>query len=279
MKSFGARRTWRFLNYLVLVAGSFLALFPLCWLTLASFKNRMDILAYPPLLVFKPTLDNYLAIFAPTRMSFIAFWINSLIIDFSALVIAFAVAIPCAYALSRFRFKGSKGLLFYIFSIRFGPPIGVLIPYYIMFSNLHLIDTYGGMIILYQTIAIPLLIWLVQGYLKEIPKDLEEAAMVDGCSRLGAFVRVTLPLARNGIAAAGILTLTFLWNELLYAFVFTGTATKTAPVGIWGFRSYTQIEWGSMAAASMVTVVPVLVFGVLMQRHLVRGIVSGAIKG
>lgn len=270
---------WIASSYLILLFLCVIFTMPIFWLVLTSFKDRMTALAYPPKFLFNPTLDNYIEVLAPTRMPFTKMWVNSLIINSMALAISFAIGLPAAYAFSRLDFRGKSNLMFYVLSIRFAPAIGFLIPFYIIYRMFNLIDTHIGVTLIYQTISLPLVIWLMYGYFIEVPKELEEAAMVDGCSRLKVFFKITLPLVRYGLAATAILTLIFLWNELLFAFILTGNNAKTAPVGVWSYRGYTQIYWGQMAAASTLTMLPVLVFGIIMQRQLVRGLVLGALKG
>lgn len=263
-------------------------LIPIFWMVTSSFKLPKDILVMPPKWIFKPTLDNYLAVFFgkqtiagttfPEVEGFGRSLLNSVIISVGSTAIAMLIGLPVAYAMSRFRFNGKNLLAFFVLSIRMAPEIAVLIPFYILFSKFYLLDTYPALLIIYVTFNVSFVIWMMRGFFRDVPSELEDSARVDGCSRYGALFRITLPLAAPGMVATAIFVLLLAWNEFLFALVLTGKVTKTAPVAIYGFVSFHEVIWGSLFAAGTMITLPVLIFTLLVQRNLVRGLTMGAVK-
>lgn len=254
-------------------------LFPLFWMAEISFKQYKDVIAVPPKLVFRPTLDNYALAVSEKRTPFLHYFWNSGIVGLCSTVIALLVGVPAAYGFVRCRFPGKQNLKFWILTTRMAPPIAVLIPYFIIFNRLKLIDSYLTITLMHITINLALIVWMAISFIEEVPVELEEAAVIDGCSRIGSFLRVTLPLLAPGLAAISVLALIFSWNDLLFAVVLTGRRTATAPVLITSFITYQDIAWGKLTAASMLIMLPVIVFAFSVQKYILRGLTLGAVKG
>jgi multiple sugar transport system permease protein len=264
------------LIYLAALLVLFFSLFPIIWMVLISFKGQSDALAIPPRIFSRPTLGNYVA--AITTEGFGRYFINSLIVVLASVVISMSIGIPGAYALTRFEFRGKRQISLWILSVRIAPPIAFLIPFYVMYQRLHLLDTRVGLIIIYVAINLTITIWLMKGFFEDIPLEIEESALVEGCSPLQVFLGITLPLAMTGVAATAILIFIFTWNELMFAIVLTSNIAKTAPAGIYNFIGYNDIQWGELTAASTLVVIPVLVFILIMRKRLLRGLTFGAVK-
>jgi multiple sugar transport system permease protein len=264
------------LRRLAILVVILLAAFPVVWMVLMSFKTGIDALAMPPKWFFHPVSQNYLE--TMVEKGFLRYFLNSVIVACGSISIVLAVGIPAAYSLARFNFKGKRHLAFWILSTRMAPPITFLIPFFIMFRRLELTDTRLGLIIIHITINLALVIWMMRGFFREIPVEIEEAALVDGCSRLQVFLKIALPVSVTGIAATAILSSIFSWNELMFAIVLTSNVAKTAPAGIYNFIGYQEVRWGVLCAASVVVLIPVFVFIVLVQKWLIRGLTFGATK-
>ncbi|NPV53948.1 MAG: carbohydrate ABC transporter permease [Firmicutes bacterium] len=251
-------------------------LFPILWMLGISLKTRIDALAMPPRWFFRPTLENYKLVFA--NSDFLHGFENSLIIAVCSLALVLAAGVPAAYALARFKFTRKKDIAFWILSTRMAPPVSVLIPFYLMFRSVGLTDTKFALVIMHVTINLALVIWVMRSFFQEIPRELEEAALIDGCTPLSAFTRIVLPLSANGIVATAILGFVFSWNELMFALVLAGGGAKTAPAFVCNYISYQEIIWGQLAASGVIVSVPVLIFIGMVQKYLVRGLALGALK-
>ncbi|MFQ6018709.1 MAG: carbohydrate ABC transporter permease [Kiloniellaceae bacterium] len=254
--------------------------FPVVWLFSNSFKTRLDMFAVPPIwLVDNPTLFNYVQTFI--ERPFLTFMMNSVIIAFATTIFSLIIGTLAGYALARFDYGRAKyHVSFWILSTRMMPPIVTIVPLYIFFSFFELLNTKTALVIAYTGFNLPFVVWMMKGYFAEIPRDLEESAMVDGDTRLGALWRVILPLARPGLAATAIFCLILSWNELLFALIITETSTaNTLPIGIAGRITQYKTEWGEISAAGFAACVPIIIFAFVVQRHLVRGLSFGAVKG
>ena len=251
-------------------------LFPPFMLFLTSIKTNVDALRYPPVWLFKPVASNYREIFQ--LIPFGSYLVNSLVVALLSTFISLLVGSLAAYGLARFRFKRSKDLSFWILSIRMTPPIAAAIPIFLIMRTLRLLDTKAALILAYCTFNVPFAVWLLRSFFQEIPREIEESAMVDGCSPFGAFFRIALPLIAPGLAATGIFTFIFSWNEFLFALILTGTRAQTVPVSLTGFIRETGIMWSHMAAAGVLAMFPMVIFTALVQRNLVKGLTMGAIK-
>jgi len=269
------RKWWPTLVLALLVLGS---AFPFYWAVLASFTPEARLFRGPSLLPTELVLDHYRALFTQRN-----FWVpirNSLVVAGTTTVFCVTVGALCAYALARLEFRGKLALLGFILAVGMFPQISVVSPLYMLLRSLKLINTYPGLILPYFTFAMPLTVWLLVGFFRQLPAELEEAAMVDGASRLRAFGEVILPLAVPGLATTAILTFVYSWNEFLFALSFTlGPERQTVPVAIALFRGMYQVPWGQILAAAVVATAPVTLLVLAFQRRIVQGLTAGAVKG
>jgi len=278
------------LFYAALAVALIFFLFPIVWILETSFKNLRDAQSsVPTFFGFTPTLDNYRHIFSQTTTDvsghtqnvstdFPHFFFNSIVIDVTATALALILGTLAAYAFSRFRVAGKNDMLFFILSQRMLPPVAVLVPIFLMYSKLNLIDTYDGMILLYTTFNLPFAVWMMKGFIDEIPKEYEDAAMVDGYTRFQAFYKIIVPQSLPAAAATAVFLLITVWNEFVFATQLTQTATRTAPPGIASAQTLGGIDWGLIAAVSTLFVLPVVIFTFLVRNYLLRGVTFGAVR-
>lgn len=264
-------------NTIVLLAAAFVFLFPILWAVMMSLKTRVDALSMPPKWFFTPTFEHYVTVWKDG--SLLHYAQNSLVVAVSSTVIGLILGVPAAYILARSNFRGQNAILLGILSTRMIPPVAFIIPFFVIFTGLSLKDTPLSLIIVYLTIILGFVIWMMRSYFLEIPRELEEAATVDGCSRLQVFIRIVLPLALPGIATSAIFSFIFSWNEFLYAMVLTTRDAKTLPLGIYNWVSYEEVRWGELTAAAVLAMLPVIIFYLFIQKALVRGLTMGAVKG
>src|ERR1041385_1375098 len=268
-------------KYTVLVPALLATLAPVYWLITISFKREIDQFAVPPKwFSFSPTFEHYADAFL-TR-SFGQYLLNSWIVAVASTICALVIGTLAAYALARFRLpaKMDQKLALWILSTRMFPAIVTVVPLFLIMRDVRLVNTRLSLVIVYTAFNLPFVVWMMRGFFAEVPRDLEEAAMVDGDSRLGAFLRVVLPLVAPGLAATAVFCLIVSWNEFLFALVFTQTDdAMTLPVGIAGRVTQYGIKWGAMSAAAVVAIVPILAFALAVQKYLVRGLSLGAVKG
>jgi multiple sugar transport system permease protein len=269
------------LRYVLLLPALLFALAPVYWMLTISLKTEVDQFATPPPgFGFTPTLAHYYDAFV-TR-SFGDYLLNSAIVAVASTACALLIGTLAAYALARFQLPWSlnRRLSLWILSTRMFPAIVTAVPLFLMMRDFRLLNTRASLIIVYTAFNLPFVVWMMRGFFAELPRDLEEAALVDGDSRLGALVRVVLPLVAPGLAATAVFCLIVSWNEFLFALVLTQTdAAMTLPVGIAGRVTQFEIKWGVMSAAATVAIVPILVFALALQKYLVRGLSMGAVKG
>ena len=282
---------------------------PLAWIFATAWKTPPDSISYPPKLVFDPSLEGYCNLFTTrTRQTdeyieslgppqgacdevtrkremviagpsnYVPRFINSLIIAFGSTFLAVSLGVLSAYAFSRFKIPLADDLLFFILSTRMMPPIAVAIPIYLMYREVGLSDSALGMILLYTAVNVSLAVWLLKGFIDEIPREYEEAAMIDGYSRLQAFFKVVLPQAATGIAATSIFCLIFAWNEYAFAVLLTSGQAQTAPPFIPTIIGEGGMDWPAVGAGTTLFLIPVVVFTVLLRKHLLRGITFGAVR-
>ncbi len=251
-------------------------IFPIFMIIVTSLKSRVDALASPPVWIFRPVFFNYVDIFQDNNFG--RYFRNSMIVATFGTAFALILGVPAAYSLARRPFKREADLSFWILSQRMMPAIAVIIPMFILLRTVRLLDTYLGLIVVYVTFNLPFVIWTMRGFFQDLPIEMEESAMVDGCSRYGAFWKIALPLVAPGLASAAIFTFLFTWNEFLFALILTGRNTATMPVAVQLFMRETGIDWGRMTAAAVVMMVPTLLFTLVAQRYLVRGLTFGAVK-
>jgi ABC-type glycerol-3-phosphate transport system permease component len=251
--------------------------FPFYWSLISSLSPEARLFAEPSLLPGAPVLEHYRALF--TERAFLGPLRNSLVVAGTTTLVCVLVGSLCAYALARLEFPGKVPLLAFILAVSMFPQISIVSPLYLLLRSLGLIDTYPGLVLPYLTFAMPLTVWLLVGFFRSIPRELEEAAMVDGASRLQALWHVVLPLAVPGLATTAILTFVYCWNEFLFALSFTVSPERqTVPVAIALLRGRYQVPWGQMLAGAVVATLPVAVLVLLAQRWIVRGLTAGAVK-
>jgi multiple sugar transport system permease protein len=258
-----------------------ITLFPVYWIASNSFKYDIDIFAVPPeWFPADPTLKHYRAAFI--ERPFLQYALNSLIIAVSTTVISVVLGTLAGYALARFHYPGRwrHQISFWILSTRMMPPIVTIIPLYLAFNYLNMLNTKPAVVIAYTAFNLPFATWMMKSYFQDLPVELEEAAMVDGDTRWGAFLRVALPLARPGLAATAIFCLITSWNEFLLALILTLTErSQTLPIGIAGRVTQYHTYWGEISAAGFFSCIPIMIFAFIVQKHLVRGLSFGAVKG
>ena len=253
-------------------------LLPLLWALESSLTPEAQLFDRPSLMPATFTLDHYRALFAER-----AFWVpiaNSLIVAGMTTLVSVVIGAHCAYALARLRFRGKALLLALVLAISMFPQISVVPPLFLVLRAAGLINTYTGLVLPYLTFATPLTVWFLVAFFRQLPRELEEAAMIDGAGRLYTFWSIVLPLAWPGLAATAVLTFLYSWNEFLFALVFTlGPERYTVPVAIALFRGQYQVPWGQVLAGALVATAPVIGLVLLAQRRIVQGLTSGAIKG
>jgi ABC-type glycerol-3-phosphate transport system permease component len=252
--------------------------FPVLWALLTSFKTERDVLAYPPTIVFEPTLRNYRDVLFGSA-SILPNLLSSTIVAGVSTALTLLFAVPAAYALARLEFPGRRASGFYVLATQMLPPVGLIIPYYLALQKVGGLDTYWGLIVIYLTFSLPFAIWLLVSYFEDVPREMEEAALLDRAGRLRALWYVILPQVRGGIAVTTIFVFLNAWNEFLFAVVLGGNRVRPVTVAMFNFISVEQTLWAKLAAGAMLAMAPVIVLGILAQRHIVKGLTVGAVKG
>lgn len=268
----------RILSYVILLLMSVFVLFPFVWTFLTSLKPQLQMFAIPPVVIPRPpTLDNYIQVISAG--DFQSFLRNSLVVSIVSTLLAMAIGAPAAYGFAKYRYRFS-GLLFGgIIVVRMFPPIILGIPFFLVMRSLGLIDNDLSLIITYVPLELTLIIWILEGFFRELPKEIEEAADIDGLGTLGKFLRIAVPLSIPAIGVASIFGFLVAWNEFMFALTLTRTpASETMPVGIAGYVTTFQTFWGQMSATGMLYILPVVLFTIVAQRGLVKGLTSGATK-
>jgi len=258
---------------LILIA----TLTPLVWMVATSIKPEPDILVTPPRFLFTPTLDHYWFALAAPEAPLVRGLYNSLIISLATIALVVPISALAAYGFARYNLGGGH-LQFYILTVKMFPPIAAIIPFFVIFQNLNLLDNVIALIILNTLFNLPFAIWLLYGFFKEIPADLEESAMIEGSTRFEVFREIVLPLVAPGLAVTAIFSILFTWNEFLFAFILTRSQAVTLTVAVSGFWTHRGILWGPLSAAATVCVIPMFIFALIIQRYIVRGLTFGAIK-
>jgi ABC-type glycerol-3-phosphate transport system permease component len=271
-----------FTRRIALAAGAGLLLsvwaFPVLWALLTSFKSERDVLAYPPVFVFTPTLAHYREVLFGPSSILPNLW-SSVVVASSATLLTMLLALPAGYAIARLRYPGKRVSGFYVLATQMLPPVGLVIPYYLALQKVGALDTYVGMVVIYLTFSLPFAIWLMVSYFEDIPYEMEEAALLDRAGRLRALWHVILPQVRGGIAVTTVFVFLNAWNEFLFAVVLGGNRVRPVTVAMFNFISVEQTQWAKLAAGAMVAMAPVILIGLLAQRHIVKGLTVGAVKG
>ncbi len=275
----GPGRLENFLVYAALGAALAFALLPLLWGLSTSLKAQIDVHKFPPVWIpSPPTIANYADAVFDVRFG--RYLVNTLIVVFASLVLSTALALHAAWATVRFRFAGREGILLVMWATIMVPGIAVIVPLYMASVDLGLYDTLASLVIVYSAWLVPTLVWLLRGFIAAIPYELEEAARIDGCSRIGAFWRVTMPLLRPGLLAAGVLVFVMVWNEFLIGYSLTlSDGNRMIQVGIYYFMTETGVEYGPLTAAAIASIAPIAVLYALLQRAFIQGLTGGAVKG
>ncbi|MDB4222659.1 carbohydrate ABC transporter permease [Granulosicoccus sp.] len=302
-----SRQKW-FAGTLV-ITYALITMMPLLWIMMTSFKTPPDSISYPPKVFYTPSMEGYVNLFttrtrlspealealpAPTNFAeeivrnrnmvisgpskFGERFLNSVIIGFGSTFLSIFLGTLAAYAFSRFKIPMADDLLFFILSTRMMPPIAVAIPIFLMYRKLGLSDSHVGMILLYTAVNISLAVWLLKGFIDEIPREYEEAALIDGYTRFQAFYKVVLPQAATGIASTAIFCLIFAWNEYAFAVLLTSGTAQTAPAFIPTIIGVGGLDWPAIAAGATIFLLPVMIFTVLLRKHLLQGITFGAVR-
>lgn len=249
-------------------------IFPFLWMLMSSFKTQVDIISWPPKFVFSPTMLNYQKVFG--EQNFLKYLMNSSIVGVSAVVLSLLMGLPAAYSIARF---GQKRLSLFILVARLMPGISFLMPWYIIFSRLRLMDSYIALILSHILIALPIVVWVMSAYFESIPYEMEESAMIDGAPQQRAFVSIILPLSMPGIVTATTLSFIFSWNNFMFSQVLSMERTRTLPIAVYNFMSYAEVDWGGVMAAAVAIMAPAIILTMIFQKYVVKGLTMGAVKG
>ncbi|MBT3144035.1 carbohydrate ABC transporter permease [Neptunomonas phycophila] len=250
--------------------------FPIFWMILTSFKTEIEAFSSPPQLFFMPTLENYIEI--NSRSSYLTYAWNSVVVSFGSTFIGMLLAVPAAYSMAFFETKRTKSTLLWMLSTKMLPPVGVLVPIYLLFKDFGLLDTRTGLIIIYTLINLPIMVWMIYTYFKEIPKDILEAARLDGATPIQEIVRVLLPISKGGLASTVLLALILSWNEAFWSLNLTASTAAPLTALVASYSSPEGLFWAKLSAVSTLACAPILIFGWLSQKQLVRGLSFGAVK-
>ena len=264
------------LTHILIYAVLFITIFPLLWMLLASFEPHQSIInqASRGLFEFEATLENYISVFS--KYKFMKYTLNSFIVAAFATVLSLIIGLPCAYAIARFKMRKSSVV---VLLVRMIPGISFLLPWFTIFSALGLRNTYTALILSHMLVALPFIVWIMIPNFEAIPRDLEEAAWIDGCTQHEAFVRISLRLSTPGIITASLLAFIFSWNNFMFSFSLAGRDTTTLPVAVFNFVSYAYIDWGGLMAASVAITLPIVILALCLQKYIISGLTAGAVKG
>jgi len=265
---------------LVLIAAAilFLWVFPIIWAVAVALKSEAEVLAFPPSLIFEPTWRNF-ADALIGRFSILPNLWSSFVISVTATALTTVIAVPAAYAFARLNLPGRMPLGFYVLATQMLPPVGLVIPYFLVLNRVGWLDTYQGIILVYLTFSLPFAIWLLVSFMEDIPREMEEAAAIDRASRMRTLLYIILPQVRGGIAVTVVFVFLNCWNEFLFAVQLGGNQVRPVTVAMYNFVSVEQTLWGKLSAAALIAMVPVIAIGFAAQRHIVKGLTVGAVKG
>ena len=253
---------------------AFLCAFPIIWMVLSSFKLNVDIYNPSKLFVFDATIENYAKILTESNIPEAT--LHSVVVAVGATLFSLVIGLPAAYVISRFTMRTTSVVLLLV---RMLPGITYLVPWYILLTRMKLVGSYFSLIMSHMIITMPMVIWIMISFFDAVPRDIEDAARIDGLSRIGTFVRVVLPLSKSGIATSALLSFIFSWNHLLFSMILGASSKKTLPVALFDFVGYASIDWGGLMAAAVLMTIPIFVFSLFAQKHIISGLSSGATKG
>jgi len=249
-------------------------IFPFFWMFMSSFKTQVDIISWPPKIFFTPTMRNFNRVFG--EQNFALYLKNSSIIGISTVLVSLVLGLPAAYSIARF---GQKRLLMMILVARLMPGISFLMPWYIVFSRLRLMDSYTALILSHILIVMPVVVWIMSAYFETIPTEMEASAMVDGATRQRAFISIIMPLSMPGVVTATTLGFIFSWNNFMFSQVLSMQKTRTLPIAVYNFLSYAEVDWGGVMAAAVAIVTPAIILTMIFQKYVIKGLTVGAVKG
>jgi len=249
-------------------------IFPFFWMFMSSFKSQVDIIHWPPKFIFTPTMRNFDRVFG--EQNFLMYLKNSSIIALSAVMVSLLIGLPAAYSIARFK---QKRILMLILVARLMPGISFLMPWYIIFSRLRLMDSYVALILSHILIVMPVVVWIMSAYIETIPEEMEASAMVDGATRQRAFVSIILPLSMPGVVTSITLSFIFSWNNFMFSQVLSMQRTRTLPIAVYNFLSYAENDWGGVMAAAVAIVTPAIILTMVLQKYVIKGLTVGAVKG
>jgi multiple sugar transport system permease protein len=262
--------------HLVLVAVALLCVVPVLWIVLTAFMPKEVAGATPPQWLFQPSIEAFRTLFGKYGMH--RFALNSLIVAVSSTALSVTIGMFCAYSLARYEFPGKHDVSFWILTNRMMPPVAVILPMFLIFKTADLLDNRLGLVTLYTAMQLPFVVWMLKGYFEDVPRQLEEVALVDGDTWLGAFRRIVLPLMAPSITATAIFVLILSWNEYAFALFLTGTETKTLPPAVVTFAVNAEVSWDVLGAACLIITAPILLFVIAVQRQLIRGLSMGMVR-
>ncbi len=281
-------RRFHIFLHVALIIYFFITLVPFIWTFLTSLKKSKDVAAAPLKIFFEPTLDNYRAVLfnqysadsalARVRVDIPGSFLNSMIIAGGATILAMVLGNMAAFALARYKMPEKEVYAFFFLAFRFAPVFVFIIPMFLIYQQVHLYNTYIGLILIFQAIAIPLIVWVMRSFYESIPADLFDSAALDGATRMQQLQQIALPLAAPGLAATAVLAFIACWNNFVFPFLLGAKQTQTITLATITFIGYEEVAWGMMTAAAIVTIVPELILAMLVQRHIVRGLTYGAVK-
>ena len=265
-------------SYFILAISSIFFILPILWMLLQSFKNAKDTIAIPPKIFFSPTLSNYISVLKNDY-----FWesaLDSTVVAFMSVSASLAIGIPFAYALTRFNFKGKNEIAHFILSTKMLPGVVIIIPLVQVFNNLNILDTYIGVSIAHMLLMLAVVVWVMRSFLQNLPIDLEEAALIDGASRIRIIWSIVVPLARPGIVTVAALSFLFSWNDLFFGLTLGSFDVVPLPIYLTTeYIGYLAVNWGELSAAGLVATFPIILIVILLKDNLIRGLSMGAIKG
>lgn len=270
------KKIYSLITFVLLLLITIVLLFPIVWIYLTSFKTKSDAFAMPPLWLFEPTLNNYEQVF--TYLPFFRYLLNSVVVAIGTTLLSLLLGSLSAYALTRYKFWGRNSIAKILLTSRMLPAIVTVVPLFLLFSKTDMLDKYPSLILTYTSYNIGLVTWMMIGFLAEVPKELEESAMIEGCTRFGAFIQIVLPLIAPGLSATSVFAFMASWNEFLYALIFM-SKNLTLPVAIATNVTEVGVRWGEVSAISGMTILPVLIYTLLLGRYMVQGLTMGAVKG
>jgi len=261
--------------YALVIAVMLPTVFVFYWMVTLSLKPQVEAAGYPPSFFrFHVTFKGYVDVFA--KNPFLLYIWNSFVVASGVTLLGLAVGLPAAYSIAHWR---QRKLALTILVARIIPGISYLIPWYILFRQLKMVDTYQALLLTHLVVGLPITIWVMIGFFEDIPPDLREAALIDGCTDYGAFWRVAVPLVKPGVVATAILAFIFSWNNFLFSVILAGRNTRTLPIAVFNMIGYEEINWGPLAAAATLITLPVIILTLIIQRHIVTGLTFGAVKG